>query len=544
MFIFTKANPRKPAAIIEKLKGGHGASIAKLKSFLNANEPKTVEWLVNFWNAQGNAVTCKELREAYLNGGITEKQLLKWQKQYSNLVNTALAPQWFAAIKAAGADVKAQYPYFLYEPFVGAMQDYITRHGAELVTALAQEQRDALQAMIANAAHYQGSTADELSRLMRPVIGLTKPQALANLRYYEKVKEELLKAHPRMTEAEAAAKAREAAAKYSAKQHRCRAMNIARTELAAAYNQGHYGAIKDAQAQGYIGECEKFFVTADDERTCPICGAIDGETKKMDDPFSFGKPLPPVHPSCRCAVGYREISGLLTTAQNSGTINTTGNPKNAKPALPSKQSLRNAALAKPKDQRTDADWRAIWNTDTSNWDKLSTADRRSALGTFQTNWVNKLTPEEKQAVKEYSGSAYREINTYARTGKVTGGYSESELKKLNAQLKSAFAKSELGFDIRVSRGVGGRYADQIRSYTPGVIDVQKAVTSTSYSRDAAFSGLTMDISIPAGTGRGSLITDLSVFGEGEKEFLLAPGAKLRFVEYDPVKDRAFFELEP
>lgn len=61
---------------------------------------------------------------------------------------------------------------------------------------------------------------------------------------------------------------------------------------------------KDAQAQGYIGECKKKWLTAYDERVCPICSAIDGETADMDAPFSIGKLLPPAHPLCRCAVAY------------------------------------------------------------------------------------------------------------------------------------------------------------------------------------------------------------------------------------------------
>lgn len=541
MFKFTiaKSTPRTSADIVCKLKGGKKAVLNKLNKFLTANEPKTVEWLVSFWNAQGNAITYKELREAYLSGGISEKQIIQWQKQYSNLVNNALAPQWYAAIKDAGDLVKAQYPYFLYEPFVGEMQNYIKQHGAELVTNLVTEQRNALNSMIAHAANYTGMTPDEFSRIIRPVIGLTTPQAVANFNYYKKFKESLLKI-PKMTATKADKKALEAAAKYAARQHRYRAMNIARTELTAAYNQGHYGATKDAQAQGYIGACIKRWLTADDERVCPICGVIDGETKDMDSTFSVGTLLPPAHPSCRCAVAYEEITPPLTSPPNNGIINTGGKPVKA----PSKQSLRNAALAKPKGQRTEADWRAIWDTDTKNWDTLSDKERSDILDKFQKDWIAKLTTDEKMAVRQYSGSAYTAINNYARTGKVSGGYDKSELIRLNDLLKSAFDKSDLGLDVRLSRGVRGSYADQIRNYKPGYIDVQNAVTSTSYTRNAAFRGLTMDISIPAGAGRGSLITDLSIFGDGEKEFLLAPGAKLRFIEYDPVKDRAYFELEP
>ena len=228
MFKFTiaKSTPRTSADIVCKLKGGKKAVLNKLNKFLTANEPKTVEWLVSFWNAQGNAITYKELREAYLSGGISEKQIIQWQKQYSNLVNNALAPQWYAAIKDAGDLVKAQYPYFLYEPFVGEMQNYIKQHGAELVTNLVTEQRNALNSMIAHAANYTGMTPDEFSRIIRPVIGLTTPQAVANFNYYKKFKESLLKI-PQMTATKADKKALEAAAKYAARQHRYRAMNIA-----------------------------------------------------------------------------------------------------------------------------------------------------------------------------------------------------------------------------------------------------------------------------------------------------------------------------
>lgn len=540
MFIFKKANPRSTTVILEKLKGGKKATLIKLKSFLDAQEPKTVEWLVSFWNAQGNAITYKELREAYLSGGLTDKQLEKWQKQYSNLVNTALAPQWYAAIKDAGKAVQAQYPYFLYEPFVGAMQEYIKNNGAALVTALVNEQGDALQALIANAAHYDGMTPDELSRLMRPVIGLTKPQALANLNYYNNVKKQLLKAHPRMTNASATAKAQEAAAKYAAKQHRYRAMTIARTELAAAYNEGHFGATKDAQAQGYIGECEKFFLTADDERVCKICGAIDGETQPMDEIFSFGKKLPPVHPSCRCAVGYREIMKPLTSKPKDDKIK----PEDKIKSPPDKQKLRDAALAKPKHERTEDDWRAIWETDTRDWDKLDDNARSDLLKRLEGDWINRLTPDEESAVRTYTGSAYTAINNFARFGNVGGGYSKSHLTKLNELLKSAFAKADLDRDIRVARGVNGAYADKIRNMKVGEIDIDMAVRSTSYTRRAAFGGLTMDISVPAGAGRGSLVTALSHYGDGEKEFIIAPGAKLRLIEYDSSKDRAYFELIP
>ena len=58
----------------------------------------------------------------------------------------------------------------------------------------------------------------------------------------------------------------------------------------------------------------KVWCTADDERVCPVCGALDGMKIGIDDDFPFRTKLqapgirrtPPAHPSCRCAVYYEE----------------------------------------------------------------------------------------------------------------------------------------------------------------------------------------------------------------------------------------------
>ncbi len=95
---------------------------------------------------------------------------------------------------------------------------------------------------------------------------------------------------------------------------------IARTELAFGYNAGAYGATKDAQAQGYIGDCKKVWLTAYDKRVCPICAKMDGEKRNMDEHFSNGKLLPPAHPHCRCAVAYEEINNEPLTDDEKNDI--------------------------------------------------------------------------------------------------------------------------------------------------------------------------------------------------------------------------------
>lgn len=311
MIRFTKAKP-KPGR--KKPEDGKKAALNRLKAFLAAAEPETVEFLLSNWRAQENAITYKELREAYLAGEITQKQFEKWQKDYAKLITGILAPMWEQAADAAAAELKVQYPDILYEPSVSAGMEFIRQHSAELVTNLAQEQRDAVNALIYHVSGYTAVTPDEAARIIRPCVGLTKPQALANARYREAVKAAYLKQHPHGKPGTAEKKAAEAAARYAGRQHRYRAQNIARTELAFAYNAGAYGATKDAQAHGYIGDCVKVWLTAYDERVCPVCAALDGEKRKMDEPFSTGKLLPPAHPSCRCAVAYEEIPGTLGSA--------------------------------------------------------------------------------------------------------------------------------------------------------------------------------------------------------------------------------------
>jgi len=289
---------------VEKDKNDKGEILNKLRSFLDREEPKTVKWLLSFWDKQQEAITYRELREAYLNGCITKSQIQKWRDEYSKLVMEKLLPQWEKAMREAEAELR-QYSNFYYIPGLEEAIEYIRSHGAELVTQLTEEQKGALNAMITRSTYYDVSTADELSRIIRPCIGLTVPQSKANLNYYNGVKAALLKNG--LKEPDAKKKAADKAAKYAGEQHRYRAMNIARTELASAYNRGGYFAVKEVQAMGYMGKVKKVWLTAANERVCSMCNHAEGEKVDMEAYFSTGVLLPPAHPSCRCAVAYEEV---------------------------------------------------------------------------------------------------------------------------------------------------------------------------------------------------------------------------------------------
>ena len=211
-FVFGKCAPPRRVA---KATGGEAKSAAlqRLRDFLDAEEPQTVEWLVSARNKQQSALTYKELREAILSGGVSPAQVEQWRLDYSRLVTEKLAPQWERAMLAAAAELHERFPHFLYDSAIGAAQAFIQQRGAFFVGHIANEQREALRAILVQGVYIDGMTADELSRMMRPVVGLNARQATANARYYQAVKTGLLNAG--MGGGVAERRAREAAARYA-----------------------------------------------------------------------------------------------------------------------------------------------------------------------------------------------------------------------------------------------------------------------------------------------------------------------------------------
>ena len=282
--------------------------LQQLRSFLDANEPGLVRILVNTWRSQGNAITYKELREAILSGDINSDLLDDWMQDYNRFVVKYLQPAWEKAIIAAASAIEQKYPIWHFDPMGAGVLEWTANHAAEFVTNVTTTQIEGLRAVVRRAAVLEDMSVDGLARAIRPMVGLTKQQSEANLKYYETL----------IKNGMSEKKALDKSIRYAAKQHRYRGYNIARTELAFSYNQGSYEGTKQAQAAGYMGDTVKVWCTADDERVCTICGGLEGKEIAMDEDFDFYTKLqgrnatirrvPPAHPSCRCAVMYKEIA--------------------------------------------------------------------------------------------------------------------------------------------------------------------------------------------------------------------------------------------
>jgi hypothetical protein len=300
--------------MLRKARAGGEEVLERLNSYLEAEDTEPVEWLTRTWNNQQKAITYKELREAILAGQISENTIEEWTLAYSKLVTNRIGPMWREAMIAANQKTTAARAGFFFDPTTQGVKEWINTHGSEWVTRAIQDQRYAINSMIWRA--YSGDwTVEELSRVIRPTIGLTWPQANANANYYEHIKASLLKNNPTMREATAAKRAQEAAYKYAGQQHRQRAYTIATTEMAFAYNKGADEGIRQAQEKGYIGQVKRIWSTAADERVCEICGALEGKEVGFEEEFEFKgrslyggqKQTPPAHPRCRCAILYEEV---------------------------------------------------------------------------------------------------------------------------------------------------------------------------------------------------------------------------------------------
>lgn len=76
-----------------------------------------------------------------------------------------------------------------------------------------------------------------------------------------------------------------------------RVERVVQNELVGAYNEGSY---RTYQASGIVNETK--WITASDERVCPICAPNQGKHVRMGDSYPSGNDKPQAHTRCRCQV--------------------------------------------------------------------------------------------------------------------------------------------------------------------------------------------------------------------------------------------------
>lgn len=292
------------------------AILDRLAAYLHDSESEPVEMLCGFWKDQQDAITYQEMRALILEGYVDEVTARLWQQDYADLVKNRMPQIWNGAMIAGSQSqpLLTSLPNFTFNLQTPGVIRWIQSRGAEMVTVSTQRQKDAIALLLEDKMR-NSHTVDELARLIRPCVGLYRQQAAAVSNFYDHMVKTLTEQHPRTKPERIQLKALDKATKYAERLHRQRAVTIAQTEMAFAYNYGADEGIRQAQADFLIGRCEKIWSTSGDDRVCPDCAALDGQRIGMEDTFFSGNRVvydenglyPPRHPRCACAVQYVEI---------------------------------------------------------------------------------------------------------------------------------------------------------------------------------------------------------------------------------------------
>ena len=176
------------------------------------------------------------------------------------------------------------------------VQRWIRSNGARQVTQISGGSRRAIQNIIAEMIS-SGESASRAARQIREVVGLTVPQqkALANLR-------------ASMTEAGATKDViQRTLATRADRMLSERAFAIARNESFTAVAQGRQMYWDQLVDRGVLDPATlRKWITAEDERVCPICRPMHNQVRGLNEPFEKGLGgttlTTPAHVTCRCSV--------------------------------------------------------------------------------------------------------------------------------------------------------------------------------------------------------------------------------------------------
>lgn len=301
-----------------------------LESAINTQSPKLARWLYSTWNAEAEALKYQEIRNAIATGELSQEWIDDWRQRYAQFVNEQLTPTW-RDTQAAATQMMAEAAQRGHGVVVERMdqladrlEEWIGTRAGELIEGLTTEQTSAIRSSLQYLQTVQGISSQETARYLRPLIGLTRAQTAAVARFRESL------AGAGLTEAQRLKRVED----YSARLHRLRAQRIADTEIAFAYNYAKQANVEQLDEEGGLsGPVIKRWLTGQDERVCPFCGALggwvldeDGTDYREDEQAAARVDLaqtfpgatrrlpnvkvPPAHPSCRCDVIYEVLSDI------------------------------------------------------------------------------------------------------------------------------------------------------------------------------------------------------------------------------------------
>jgi hypothetical protein len=178
---------------------------------------------------------------------------------------------------------------------------WAAEQSSKLVADIAFEQRRVLLA-VQRHARIQRYTEAQTRQALRDAAGLNVRQATSLLRY----RDQLIRAGANATQVERLARG------YAMRQRAYRSALIADTETQIALNVGQEQLWRVARREGYLKQnVKRVWLTSGNERVCPICRPMHGQTVGLDEPFitpTGAAVYTPgmTHPKCQCGQMLQE----------------------------------------------------------------------------------------------------------------------------------------------------------------------------------------------------------------------------------------------
>jgi SPP1 gp7 family putative phage head morphogenesis protein len=253
-------------------------------------------------NQLGDQKVLRDITDALrINSASGVNNAINWRTFLTSLTGVAptLAAQVaeVATLHAKVLPKKIRYAYNFESKDPRAIA-YAQSQAGKRIQGITLETQQAVSNLIADGLRTK-LTREEIIAQLKQTVGLDKRQSKALSNFYIRRLEKYLE--DGLTYEQAAAKAEKNGVRYRNKLLRQRAIRIARTEISSAANAGRMLSWAEADAQGFLPVgSEKRWKTAQDERTCPVCGPLHNMAVGWQDNFTTGDVMPPNHPNCRC----------------------------------------------------------------------------------------------------------------------------------------------------------------------------------------------------------------------------------------------------
>lgn len=309
-----------------------------------------------------------------------------------------------------------------------------------------------------------------------------------------------------------------------------RALSIARTESIAISAAGSRELWYQAVDEGYLdANAEREWVAADDEKTCPECGGLDGKRAALQEDAAYeGSDVttPPAHPNCRCseAIVAPEVTIARAAAEQARVP--AGSPQGGQ--FGSGDGGGNSQTADPRSMTSEQRNKFL--------DKLENGSTGRLLSDADDN----ETPARAAMVaahEAYTEWGAEDINGMLRGNVTPNPATQREVAALDAMFKEY--GSPLETDTVLLRGVGDRGRKNFEKLGVGDSFHDPAFVSTTFddAADPSFSkGAVLAITVKAGT---KVITGFRV----EREVILNRGGKFTVKKIDNSGPKPLLHLE-